>query len=449
MGHTAPPRAIHQNRLATPNRRVYSIARAIPGKAEDGTGQLVFGNGRQHVCMVVLDTQQRYMPLGRQLLGILRGGIIRVQIAGDVGNLGSEEVHQIVDRPAVHCQALVVVQVAHVAAEYHVALHAQRYRVFQVAADRQHARGRPSQTDRDRRVTARTAQQLQRSRVLAGDGIIDRTDDRTIVRQHQIGDRAQPCQSFGHVDRHRLFGPVAAGADHRLGKLGQQQFVEWCGRQHGAYVGVGRRDRRRQRMPGQGLGASWQQQDRGLGRAEVAFRQRTDAAVSVGHRAVGKHHGKRFVGTSLSLAQPLDHGLLRGAGHQLESPQPLQGQDHAVGQPLGRGYQGLVTAGLPGALQVKQLQLRAAGGAGDWLSVKAPIGRVIVFLLAIITEREVAHRRAWPVVGQASNDRPAWPAVGAIGERIAVAALGGGGDFGPAIRADCQVRWDRRQWRSG
>ena len=57
------------------------------------------------------------------------------------------------------------------------------------------------------------------------------------------------------------------------------------------------------------------------------------------------------------------------------------------------------------------------------LRVEAAVGGVLVLRPARRAHREAGHRRPWPVVGHAAHDREARPAVRAVDERVAVAAV--------------------------
>jgi hypothetical protein len=69
-------------------------------------------------------------------------------------------------------------------------------------------------------------------------------------------------------------------------------------------------------------------------------------------------------------------------------------------------------------------QLGTAFGTGDRLSMKTAIGRIVVLGQAPGAHLKGQHRRVGPIVGNPGGDRKARSAVGAVGEGIAVAALG-------------------------
>ena len=70
--------------------------------------------------------------------------------------------------------------------------------------------------------------------------------------------------------------------------------------------------------------------------------------------------------------------------------------------------------------------------------------RFIVFVPAFRAHRECLHRGVRAVVGQGLDDAEARAAVGAVGERITVAAIFGIEDFAQAIRAGGDVRQNER-----
>ncbi len=87
--------------------------------------------------------------------------------------------------------------------------------------------------------------------------------------------------------------------------------------------------------------------------------------------------------------------------------------------------------------------LGAAHGAGIGLRVKAAVGRGGVLAAAVGTHLEGPHGSPRAVVGNIENDAIARSAVGAVGERIAEAAIGRIAKFREAGRAGCQVRQHR------
>src|ERR1700684_2587156 len=56
--------------------------------------------------------------------------------------------------------------------------------------------------------------------------------------------------------------------------------------------------------------------------------------------------------------------------------------------------------------------------------MKAPVSRILIFLLAVSAHGKGRHRCLCPVIRYVAQDGVAWPAMRAIGERIAVAPVG-------------------------
>src|SRR5207248_6552338 len=85
------------------------------------------------------------------------------------------------------------------------------------------------------------------------------------------------------------------------------------------------------------------------------------------------------------------------------------------------------------ALRVDQHEVRAAIGTAHRLGVEAAVGRVVVLGGAALAHGERRHGGERPVVGHAPHDGEAGPAVGAVGERVAVAAVGLVEQFGQTV----------------
>ena len=84
--------------------------------------------------------------------------------------------------------------------------------------------------------------------------------------------------------------------------------------------------------------------------------------------------------------------------------------------------------------------MRAADRAGIGLSVETPVERIVVFRLAGWTHGKDAHGRLISVVGDILHNREARPTVGAVDERIAVAAVGWIKQFARTVRANRNIR---------
>ncbi len=82
------------------------------------------------------------------------------------------------------------------------------------------------------------------------------------------------------------------------------------------------------------------------------------------------------------------------------------------------------------AVEADQPDARATGGAGHRLGVKAAVGRAFVLGPTVGAHGKGGHGGGGAVVGDAAQDAQPWPAMGAVGEGIAVAAGRGIGDLG-------------------
>ncbi len=82
---------------------------------------------------------------------------------------------------------------------------------------------------------------------------------------------------------------------------------------------------------------------------------------------------------------------------------------------------------------------RTALGARDGLGMEAAVGRIVVFLRAGVAERERAHGGVRTVIGELHRDREPGPAVGAVDEGVAGAAVRRIGHLGHAVVADGDI----------
>ena len=80
--------------------------------------------------------------------------------------------------------------------------------------------------------------------------------------------------------------------------------------------------------------------------------------------------------------------------------------------------------------------------------MEAPVEGVEVLGSARLAHRKRGHRGAGAIVRQGGDDRPARPAVGAVGEGVAEAAVGRVECLGQAVGAGGGVGQFGRWWRS-
>jgi hypothetical protein len=78
--------------------------------------------------------------------------------------------------------------------------------------------------------------------------------------------------------------------------------------------------------------------------------------------------------------------------------------------------------------------------------VKTPIVGVVIFALAFRAHHKALHRGVSAIVGQRFDDREAWTAIRAIGERVTKATIIGIENFAQTIAAGGDVGQDERRF---
>jgi len=174
--------------------------------------------------------------------------------------------------------------------------------------------------------------------------------------------------------------------------------------------------------------------------------------VGVNHAAAAhrlqrfQHHGEGLVRAGFARAQAAHSLRAGGVAGQVVAAQPLDRHDVPGPQQRRRAGDVVLAAREPIGGRVcrgDQAQARPADRAGVRLGVKAAVQRVVVFRLAGRAHGEGAHGGHRPVVGHGFDDGVARPAVGAVGEGVAVAAVGRVQDFRQAVGAGGHVRRDQ------
>src|SRR5690242_7814847 len=92
---------------------------------------------------------------------------------------------------------------------------------------------------------------------------------------------------------------------------------------------------------------------------------------------------------------------------------------------------------------VDQAKPRSAIWTRDRLGVKAPIAGVVIFARAQRAHRKPGHRREPAVVRSVANSRETRSAIGAVGEGVAIAAVGWIEDLAQAVGAGRGVGRDQ------
>ncbi len=191
--------------------------------------------------------------------------------------------------------------------------------------------------------------------------------------------------------------------------------------QHHAELAAARRHRRRERR--RRVGARGHEHDRRFGRGEQARFIRPEHGVLLHALEVGAHDRERLLVAVFALAQPPHGRIVRGVHEQLEAAEALDRHDLAGADGVGRSHHGSIAMRHDNAGRVPQGHLRTTHRAGVRLGVEAAVERVVVLALTGVAHHEVAHRRVRAVVRQLVDDAVARPAVGAVDERVAVAAV--------------------------
>src|ERR1039458_10355613 len=124
----------------------------------------------------------------------------------------------------------------------------------------------------------------------------------------------------------------------------------------------------------------------------------------------------------------------------MEATKPFHRNDLALANGVRSGRYGLAALLRGRALTIPQRKLRSANRAGVGLGVEAAVERVIILGLTLRTHREGFHRGVRAVIGQRFDDAEARAAVGAVGERVPIAAVGRVEDLAQAIGTGRDVR---------
>ena len=275
----------------------------------------------------------------------------------------------------------------------------------------------------------------RRRRDHAHDRVVGAGLDRPVVDEEQVGDPRQPLERVVVAVGDRLVGHVAAGHHQR------QRRRRRAAGGAAASTGASRRARAPRAPPTRATGApapARGEHDRRARapraararrrRARPALRRRDDGAISANGlssrclRARSAATARLVVGSAgeVVAADPLD---ARGSRPSRSAPRPrATASRRRRPRPARRRATSSVTDGP---------QHRAGVGLG----VEAAVGRVLVLGAAGGAHGKAGHRGQRPVVGDAAHDREARPAVGAVDERVAVAAVGGVEQLAQAVRA--------------
>ena len=238
----------------------------------------------------------------------------------------------------------------------------------------------------------------------------------------------------------RLFREVARGHHQRARRTAEQQVVQRRVGQQDPDQRVARRDRLGQQRRGVARVASTIGRS---GEAEQPFLAGARSRDRLACSSVAHHHGERLLVAVLPIPQASHGRVRRRVAREVEAADPLDRDDASVARaPRGRDSMASPSrTARPSA--PRSVELRPARRAGVRLRVEPAIVRRSSYSRwhagHIVNGAIVVAR---PVVGARSH-REARPAVRAVGEGIAVAAVPCVADFGEALGTRRQVRRDR------
>jgi len=137
----------------------------------------------------------------------------------------------------------------------------------------------------------------------------------------------------------------------------------------------------------------------------------------------GSHHyGKGFGRAILSGTQRSDRAIVRGIAGQEETAQSFDSHDFPLPEKLTGGHYRVGPAHHIAPV-INQLDARTAFRAGIGLGVEAAVKGIVIFRLAPGAHLEVAHGGAGAIVWHALDDGKPRATIGAVGKRIAIAAV--------------------------
>ncbi len=266
-------------------------------------------------------------------------------------------------------------------------------RVLEVAADRQHRGPRRGEPDCARRVATRAPDELQATVDIAMErahhAVVATDDDVAVVHQEGVGDTRQPRTGLivarhqrlaariraGHHQYQRLRSTLPARIRRPSGGLEEQQVVQWRVRQHDAEPGQARRDSGQHRVH---TGLLAQKDDRPLGRGQHRPFGGRGMHEPLGRSRVGHHHRQRLFLARLALTQPRDRRRIARVAGQVETAQPLDGDDLAPNKPRERlGHR--VDIRDRGRVGIEHCKARTAGRARVGFGVETAVERIPVF----------------------------------------------------------------------
>jgi len=158
---------------------------------------------------------------------------------------------------------------------------------------------------------------------------------------------------------------------------------------------------------------------------------------------ISHHDCQRLAIAMLSLPEPGYSCLAARIDAEVKSANAFDGHYLTCQQSFNAGgYR--IDAGNLRSIGLLQPYLRPTHPTGVRLSVKAPVGGIVIFALALRTHWETGHRGLRTIVRNASRDGEPRTAVGAVDEGIAKTAIGRIEKLSQAIWAGSRIGRDPR-----
>ena len=452
-------------KLRAGDRAVGTKAGAVEGGDERGAGErlavggVAIGKEGRGVGLVVLDLKEGNAELDGKLPGKRRGEIAGMEVGGDRRGADGKQGEEMAGGALEGGERRGARDVADMLAHPGVATAGDTERRLELATDGEEIGAVVGQGNRQRRVAARAAEGEEMAGGETDDGVVAGNMDGAVVKEKAVDDGPEVIDGAGIVVFDRGACDVA-GSHHKrrhrpaVGGV-EKEGMEREGGKHDADMsdprghGLGKRGACRKRRPIPTLG---QQHDRPLGALEEPALGRREAGKGGALFGRGNDHSQRLRGAVFPRSQPGDRGGIRGIADKMESPHPLHGEDRARAEGSAGGADRVVAAatGRRGPPCVSlgagvKPDHRPASRAADRLGMKAAVGRIGILANAVGAEGKGGERRRRSVVGERADDGKARAAVGAVGKRMAMAAVRGIVDLRQTGRAGGDVGRKRRR----
>ena len=314
------------------------------------------------------------------------------------------------------------VEVAEVRREERLAAARDAERALQLGARGDDRPGGARERQRGGRVPARAAERERG----AHDGVLAAAVDRPVVREEGVGDPAEPRPRLVVVEGDRLVGEVPARQHERAAEVGREQVVERRVREHDAEPRASRA------RPTSATAAPSRRRRSTIGRARRAEqrpllvarprRAPPGAAVISANGFSSRCLRARSRATASSFA--------RVAG-EVVAAEALDREDRARrGACDTASSSGIDSRGPQTGQAIGSAWKRRSAGSSYSRRQSAHIGKPAIVVVGA-------------VVGDGPHDREAWPALRAVQERVAVAAVGRVEELAQAVVAGGDVGRDR------